>query len=172
MKLYHGTVHSLSEEIERCGKIAHLVHRPFYEGDDLSTTDGFVYLTDNVGYAAYLAQKNAVYYRNEDMCTVYLVEVNDSELLADVDQLRMKHGMTVAAAQKLTAKQSLQISQSCAIDRSLLIGLDVKAKLVLPSGSNREHSDYKLMSNLRQLRKLGDSNNAINLLTPADWHPL
>jgi len=159
MQLFHGTIHSLSTEIENSGTIAHLVARPFYEGDDVSTTDGFVYLTDNIGYAIYLAQRNAVY-KGEDMCAVYSVDVNYSELLADIDQLRMKHGMTV----------DLQISQSCAIARSLAIGGDVKAKLLLPSGSNSQHQDYKFMAQLRQLRKTGDAGQALSLVKADNWH--
>lgn len=169
MQLFHGTIHSLSTEIENSGTIAHLVARPFYEGEDVSTTDGFVYLTDNIGYAIYLAQRNAVY-KGEDMCAVYSVDVNYSELLADIDQLRMKHGMTVDDAKKLTATQSLQISQSCAIARSLAIGVDVKAKLLLPSGSNSQHQDYKFMAQLRQLRKTGDAGQALSLVKADNWH--
>lgn len=169
MRLYHGTPLTAAEKIEAKGQISHDIERPYYDDTSMPTTNGFVYLTDNLGYAVYLAQRIAVVNSNDDLCVVYAVEINESELQADIDQLKYIGEMANSQARDLTALDSLDKVQSCQIARSLIIGKDVKEKLVFPSGSNNTHPDYELMKKLRQLRHIGEGVEAESLVQSDKW---
>lgn len=171
MKLFHGTTLSASLNIENDKAISHLIVRPHYKGDGFETSDGYVYLTDNAGYAVYLAQRHSVLY-DEDLCVIYEINIPTNELEADLDQLRMVGRMSENEASKHDASSSLSSVQSCRVTRSLKIGLDVTKKLTLPSGSNPEHKDYPLMVKLRELRHAGDAQAAENLIPNNMWEKL
>lgn len=167
MKLFHGTTYSASVKIENEKSIAHKIQRPYYKGEGLETTDGYVYLTNNVGYAAYIAQRLA--YEIDELCVVYEVDINEDEIETDVDQLKIIGRITEDDARVLSVESSLQMVQSCCVPRSLVIGSDVVRKLILPSASNSKHQDYELLRELRQLRRAGDSEEADMLIPTNMW---
>lgn len=167
MKLFHGTTFSASLKIEDEKIIAHKIDRPHYKGDGLETTDGYVYLTNNVGYAAYLAQRLAQ--DVDDLCVVYEIGIDENELEVDIDQLKMIGRISEDEAKTFSVQSSLSSVQSCRISRSLVIGKDVIRKLILPSASNSEHQDYDLLRELRQLRRTGDDEAALALVPELMW---
>lgn len=167
MKLFHGTTFSASLKIENEKSIAHKIIRPYYKGDGLETTDGYVYLTNNVGYAAYIAQRHAC--GIDELCVVYEVEINELELETDIDQLKIIGRIAEDEARAMSAGDSLLTVQSCCISRSLVIGSDVIRKLTLPSASNSKHENYGLLGELRQLRKAGDAEEAAALIPSNMW---
>lgn len=166
MKLYHGTTHSASLKIEEGKTISHQIERPHYHGDGLQTTDGYVYLTNNLGYAAYLAQRLAY---DENLCVVYEVDIADSELETDIDQLKIIGRISAIQALNLSAQDSLEMVQSCCVPRSLVLGKDVISKLTLPSASNSNHVDYDLLLKLRSLRRNGDADASAKLVPQQMW---
>ena len=171
MKLFHGTTHTASVNMENNKLISHLIERPHYKGNGFETTDGYVYLTDNIGYAAYLAQRHSVL-NDEDLCVIYEVDIATSELGADFDQLKIIGRMNEDDASKHNTMSSLASVQSCRVARSLKIGSDVTRKLTLPSGSNTDHEDYPLMVKLRELRKAGNAQAAEALIPKHMWEIL
>jgi len=171
MKLFHGATHSASLKIENDTLISHLIERPHYKGDGFETTDGYVYLTDNAGYATYLAQRHSVL-NEEDFCVIYEVDIPTNELEADFDQLKMVGRMSEDEANKHDALSSLSSVQSCRVARSLKIGSDVTRKLTLPSGSNIEHEDYQILIRLRELRRAGNAQEAEKTIPCHMWENL
>lgn len=167
MKLYHGTTYSASLKIEEDKALLHEITRPHYKGEGLETTDGYVYLTNNVGYAAYLAQRLAS--GVNDFCVVYEIDLADNELEADVDQLKIIGRINESAAKALNAQESLNMVQSCCVPRTLVIGKDVISKMTLPSASNSDHEDYGLLRELRSLRHVGKAEKAETLIPQQMW---
>ncbi|WP_431021814.1 Acyl-CoA synthetase [Erwinia rhapontici] len=167
MKLFHGTTFSASLKIEDEKIIAHKINRPHYKGDGFETTDGYVYLTNNVGYAAYLAQRLAQ--NIDDLCVVYEIDIDENELKTDIDQLKIIGRMPEGEARAFSVQSSLSSVQSCRISRSLIIGADVIRKLTLPSASNSGHQSYNLLLELRKLRRAGDAEESIALVSQGMW---
>lgn len=169
MRLYHGTSFSASQSIITSEKILHEIQRTYSESSLFPTTNGLVYLTDNIGFAIYVANKEAIL-RREDFLSVFEVEVDDAELLPDFDQLHYVHGINREDARHLTYSDSLEKAQACCVARSFHLFTDITRQLVLPSNINRKHQVRPLTSELIMLRKNGDHQKASDMLKRQVWH--
>ncbi len=169
MRLYHGTSFSASQAIISSGKILHDIERTYDETSLLPTTNGFVYLTNNIGYAIYVANKESIF-RKEDYLSVFEVDVDANELLPDFDELEYVYRIKRQDAAHYTYGDSLMKAQSCCIARSLIFFDDIKKQLILPSNTNIEHPDRALTRELIMLRKQGDHPRAVDLLQGQIWN--
>lgn len=171
MKLYHGTSSIAAELIESCGYIAKDVERTYGLDSTLATTDGYVYLTNHPGYAAYMANKEAMF-KKADFFVVYEVEVDDKLLKADVDELRYVCDLSENDAVNCTLSDSLKLSKSCCIPQNLHIGKEVVRKVTMPfSGSYKQplSSDSK---EVICLRRPNDEDLALSILNRIGWENL
>ncbi|MFJ5159688.1 hypothetical protein ACIP6T_10995 [Pantoea sp. NPDC088449] len=168
MRLYHGTSLSASQSIISSGKILHDIIRTYDESSLFPTTNGLVYLSDNVGYAIYVANKEAIF-RKEDFLSVFEVEVEEAELLPDFDELDYVHRIKHAEAAHFNYSDSLDKAQSCCVARSLILQTDIKRQLILPSNMNREHPLRPMTRELIMLRDKGDHQGAVKMLHGQVW---
>ncbi|SNY70962.1 hypothetical protein [Pantoea sp. GL120224-02] len=169
MRLFHGTSFSASQGIVSKGKILHIIERTYDESSLLPTTDGFVYLTDNIGYAIYVANKEAIF-RKEQFLSVFQAEVNENELLPDFDELEYVYRVARKDAAHFTYADSLNKAQSCCIARSLNLSGDISKQLVLPSSINLSDPLRPLTRELIMLRKHGDHLRAVEMLQGLVWN--
>lgn len=171
MRLYHGTSFSASQNIISSEKILHEIERTYDESSLFPTTNGLIYLTDNVGYAIYVANKEAIFRRESFLCVFEVeVEVDEAELLPDFDQLDYVHRIKREDAAHFTYSDSLEKAQSCCVARSLHLFADIRRQLVLPSNMNLKHQFRPLTRELIMLRKNGDHNKASDMLHGQAWH--
>lgn len=168
MHLYHGTSLSASQSINRSGKIFHEIERTYDVASTVPTTDGFVYLTSNIGYAIYMANKEA-YFKKDEHISVFEIELREEELLPDFDELYYVHNITREDSIHYTYLDSLKKSQCCCISRSLTLFDDVKKQLDLPSNMTRSDPLYALTDKLIMLRNPDDHLIALELLKGQDW---
>lgn len=169
MRLYHGTSFSASQSIISSEKILHEIKRTYDDSSPFPTTNGLVYLTDNIGYAIYVANKEAVF-RKDDFLSVFEVEVDETELLPDFDELDYVYGIKRVDAADFTYSDSLEKAQSCCTARSLHLFTDIRRQLVLPSSMNLKHELRTLTRELIMLRKHGDHRKACDKLHLHPWH--
>jgi hypothetical protein len=94
MFLYHGTKESFGKSIIKDGAIKSNISRNYdlNVAQDYKTTDGYVYLTNNLSKACYYGNKNCFIFKDqkpEDYYYIFRLEIYDEkELLPDRDELR------------------------------------------------------------------------------------
>ncbi|WP_337021857.1 hypothetical protein [Pantoea anthophila] len=169
MRLYHGTSFSASQSIISSEKILHQIERTYDDSSLFPTTNGLVYLTNNIGYAIYVANKEAIF-RREEFLSVFEVEVDENELLPDFDQLDYVCRIKREDTQNFTYSDSLEKAQSCCVARSLYLMSDIRKQLVLPSNMNMKHQLRPLTREVIMLRKNGDHSKASDMLHGQIWH--
>lgn len=153
MKLYHGTSFTAATAIEKCGLILKDVERTYGPTEALPTTNGYVYLTNHPGYAAYMANKEAMF-KKSDFFVVYEVEVDERLLHADIDELKYVCDLSEDDALKFTASESLERSRCCCIAQDLAIGIEVKRKVTLPFSGFFKGQNLELSQEIICLRDL------------------
>ncbi|EKN5072673.1 TPA: hypothetical protein ACMX4R_002357 [Yersinia enterocolitica] len=168
MKLYHGTSHSASLLIESSGYIACNIARTYGYNSTLPTTDGFVYLTNHPGYAAYMANKVA-YEKNDDFFVVYEINIEKEHLVADVDELIYVCGLSEEKAMSLSLQESLELSGCCRTPNNLHVGKSVSKQVTLPCTRNRNHPDLSKSREVIILRREGQSPGALKILDSQEW---
>lgn len=169
MHLYHGTSFSASQSIISSEKILHQIERTYDESSLFPTTNGLVYLTNNIGYAIYVANKEAIF-RREEFLSIFEVDVDEAELLPDFDQLDYVCRIKREDAEHFTYSDSLEKAQSCCVARSLHLIEDIRKQLLLPSNMNLEHQLRPLTRELIMLRKNGDHRKASDMMNGLIWH--
>lgn len=169
MHLYHGTSFSAYQSIISSEKILHQIERTYDESSLFPTTNGLVYLTNNFGYAIYVANKEAIF-RREEFLSVFEVEVDETELLPDFDELDYVCRIKREDAENFSCSDSLEKAQSCCVARSLHLIADIRKQLVLPSNTNMEHQLRPLTREIIMLRKNGDHLKASDMLHGQIWH--
>lgn len=95
MYLYHGTKESYGNQIIKQGIIKANIRRNYDDNfaESLRTTDGFVYLSNNLSKATYYGNKNCFIFATNDQeleeyYYVFRIQMNAKELLPDRDELR------------------------------------------------------------------------------------
>ncbi|WPU24981.1 hypothetical protein RI049_09670 [Cedecea neteri] len=171
MKLYHGTSSTAAISIEECGFILKDIERTYGPNGELPTTDGYVYLTDHPGYAAYMANKEALF-KKSDFFVVYKIDVDETLLKADIDELKYVCDLSESDAKKCTSYDSLKLSRSCCIPKNLAIGIDVKRKVTLPFSGNYSSPHIKLSREVICLRRAGQEEQALAILNSFGWQNL
>lgn len=164
MTLYHGTKISRSQEIDRCKLISVSAESCYEFEKPFSPTKGFVYLTSNPGLAAYYGNLFAVYGGEETFC-IYEVNIDSNELCIDDDELVMRYG--VGPGHHFSLEEVMDITQTCRIDRDLIIGSDVTQQLILPSNLSRNR--IPVVSQLISYRRSERSGDAITLSLMLPW---
>ncbi|EMD5224812.1 hypothetical protein VQ422_004785 [Salmonella enterica] len=164
MTLYHGTKISRAQEIDRCQLISVSAESCYAFDKSLSATKGFVYLTSNPGLAAYYGNMYAVY-GGEDAFCIYEMSIDYNELCIDDDELVMRHG--VGPGHCFSLEQAMDITQTCRIDRDLVIGGDVLQHLILPSNISRNR--IPVVRELIRYRRSGQLDDAIALSRMLPW---
>lgn len=168
MRLYHGTSFSASRSIINSRKILHKIKRTYDASSTLPTTDGFVYLKSNIGYAIYMANKEA-YFQSDKYLSVFEVELSEKELLPDFDELEYVHNIKRQDSSHYNYVDSINKSQCCCVARSLNLFDDVRKQLVLPSSMTRTDPLNSLTDKLIMLRNADDHQNAMELLKEQVW---
>lgn len=168
MKLYHGTSLTAATAIEKCGLILKDIDRTYGPAEALPTTNGYVYLTNHPGYAAYMANKEAMF-KKSDFFVVYEVEVDERFIKADVDELKYVCDLPENDALKFTAYESLERSRCCCIPQDLAIGIEVKRKVTLPFSGFYQGQNLELSKEIICLRSLGEEKRAIDILDHVGW---
>lgn len=168
MKLYHGTSSKATSSIETCGFILKDIERTYGPNSRFPTTDGYVYLTKHPGYAAYMANKEAVF-KKTDFFVVYEIEIDENLLKADIDELKYVCKLPESTATKYTAYDSLELSRCCCIPKDLAIGKDVKRKVTLPLFGNRSSPHMELTMEIIHLRRIGQEEPALAILDRVGW---
>lgn len=145
MKLYHGTTKNNAEQILKDNSIkinCPSVWDTFPE--ESHTTKGYIYLaTDRFyayKYAQLLAQQN-----KEDFCCVFEINVDDSYLEVDMDELIHVHEREYKkrGQKPWNLQQSLTISKAVRTKKELGIGTEVLALATLPIWSNIQPENTK-----------------------------
>lgn len=126
MILYHGTGYTAAKEIIRSGVIRNDAHLKWDEGSflnlangeklDISTTPGYVYLTDKLSLACFYGN---VKKPEEDTLKgyyIFKIEIPVEELLPDRDELRINHNFE---KEDISVGESLEISRCVTVDHSL-----------------------------------------------------
>lgn len=126
MILYHGTGHTAANEIIKTGVIRNDAplkwgegsFLPFADGEylDISTTPGFVYLTDKLSLACFYGN---IHRSDEDKLKGYYIfklDIPSEELLPDKDELRINYEIE---QDDISADESLHISRCVSVDHSL-----------------------------------------------------
>lgn len=95
MYLYHGTKESYGKQIIKQGIIKANIKRNYDDNfaESIRTTDGFVYLSNNLSKAAYYGNKNCFIFATQDKeieeyYYIFRIQINEKELLPDKDELR------------------------------------------------------------------------------------
>lgn len=171
MKLYHGTSSLSATLIESCGYLAKNIDRTYSNDSALATTDGFIYLTNHPGYAAYMANKEAMF-KKADSFVIYEVEVEDIMLEPDIDELIYVSQLSETEAKKCTLTQSLSLSRSCRAPHDLHIGKEVIRKVTMPSTCNKAEQDLTSTYGLIVLRGQNQESQALKILDQIGWVPL
>ena len=152
---------------ERRDKAAVLMFTPKF----FSTTGGIaadIYLTNHPGYAAYMANKEAMF-KKADNFVVYEIEVEDSLLEPDMDELIYVSQLSETEAKKCTLIQSLSLSRSCRAPHDLYIGKEVIRKVAMPSSFNKVASDLMPTKNIICLRRENQESLALEILDQVGW---
>lgn len=171
MKLYHGTSSLSAALIESCGYLAKNIDRTYGSDSALATTDGYIYLTNHPGYAAYMANKEAMF-KKADSFVIYEVEVEDNMLEPDIDELIYVCQLSETEAKKCTLTQSLSLSQSCRVPHNLYIGKEVSRKVTMPSSSYKAKQDLTSTKDIIVLRGHNQESQALKILDQVGWIPL
>ncbi|MEP8627947.1 hypothetical protein [Enterobacter mori] len=171
MKLYHGTSSISAALIESCGYIAKDVERTYGLDSPLATTNGYVYLTTHPGYAAYMANKEALF-KKADFFVVYEVDVEEEFLKADIDELRYVWDLTEDDAIKCTLTDSLEISMCCCTPQNLHVGKEVKRKVTMPFSGNYRAPLLKTSKEIICLRKKNQEASALEIMNQVGWESL
>lgn len=121
MYLYHGTKQSYGEKILNDGKIKSNIQRNY--GDSFfksyRTTNGLVYLTNNLSKATYYGNKNCFIFdeqENEEYFYVFRMDIDIDLLLPDKDELRA-YGMP----EDSTLEKSLKECGSATIPNDVIL---------------------------------------------------
>lgn len=95
MYLYHGTKESYGKQIINQGILKANIKRNYDKkfAKSLRTTDGFVYLTNNLSKATYYGNKNCFIFATHDQEVeenyyIFRIQIDEKELLPDRDELR------------------------------------------------------------------------------------
>lgn len=168
MKLYHGTSSLSAALIESCGYIAKNIDRTYGSDSALATTDGYIYLTNHPGYAAYMANKEAMF-KKADSFVIYEVEVEDILLESDIDELIYVCQLSETEANKCTLTQSLSLSRSCRAPHDLYIGKEVIRKVTMPSSSYKAEKDLTATKSIIVLRRENQEAQALKILDQVGW---
>ena len=100
MILYHGTTHKRAQQIFHDRVIKKNCERFFTKEDngDGYSTDGYVYLTNEVTYALYFANCHH-FVDKSDALVIFRVNIPDNQILPDYDEMR-HHDPTGIARKK------------------------------------------------------------------------
>ena len=117
MKLYHGTPASNLNSILSNGL---KLNQKSEFSEDSKTEQGYIYLTDNIAFAAYYGNMQATL--NQEPCQEYIifeVEIEENELLIDYDEIKhiledcgISHNIS-------NVEECLDLIHSCRISRSI-----------------------------------------------------
>lgn len=155
MVLFHGTNEKSGEAIIKDGMLRSdcirkytttEFHAPNGNIIDLSTTNGFVYLTNWIPRAVRFGYTSC--WDEHNVCSgkiyVFCINVPESNLQADLDEIRMRYsGFSIY---KSDYKQSLDICQCVRIDYDL--PLDCNSKLlIVPATNEGRLSEYSAVCN-------------------------
>lgn len=166
LTLYHGTVFSRAQEINRSGEISNSAVSMMNVADALKTTVGFVYLTINPGKAVYYGNGLALE-NDEDQFCIYRCVLDISELSADIDELNIKYG--IPRDQRISTEESLLQVLTCRINRSLKFGTDITDYIFLPS---RLRIRVPSVTDLIHMRDAGHTQCAIDRISELPWFPV
>lgn len=145
MYLYHGTKKSYGKQIINQGMLKANIKRNYDKKftKSLRTTDGFVYLTNNLSKATYYGNKNCFIFAThdheiEEKYYIFRIQIDEKELLPDRDELR---------AYYLSEDSDLSISlNKCAsvtVDKDVCLK-DYNAHYVeIPSAISKESSTQR-----------------------------
>lgn len=154
MKLFHGTPLSRHELILKDKFIKHRdVERQFNDSNCITpTTDGFIYLTNNLAYAVYHAHKIA-YQKREKYFVIYEIDVEETSLLPDIDNIKYEHFHLGLHPENISLSLSLEIGLSCAVNFDLAIPKEVKRHAILPTliTENRTPKRHKHLDIVKSL---------------------
>ncbi|EMJ6878044.1 hypothetical protein [Enterococcus faecalis] len=142
MKLYHGTTVTKGDQILKSGIIDGFAKGNYDDSDpDYTTTKGFVYLTPDPVYAYYYAQFQSIFFEeSRDYAMIFEVEVDNSKLEPDFDELMMVARYSKEEVLKATVSESLEMANSIRVAGILLLESDVKRYSTFPLQTNRTFS--------------------------------
>lgn len=166
MILYHGTSSSRGQNILAHKMLDANAKRVYDEDHGLPTTNGYVYLTDDVFNAIYYGNKTA-WIDKDDSLYVFRIEINDSLLEADFDEFKYTldpYGIEY----ELKDINNPTIEESLRYTNSVRVGQDIKfeyfktefMKLGSTYPTNKDKAVKKYMRELLQLRN--GNNDYIN----------
>lgn len=120
MLLYHGTSQSRGEQILNDGIISHLAsleydcrhnHTLIYLGVDISTTAGYVYLTNNILLALYFGDCHAKH--RDDKVYIFAIDVPLKNVEPDYDEYKITGiNLPQLLPDEFSVEQSLKLHQS------------------------------------------------------------
>lgn len=163
LTLYRGTTFSRAQEIARTGEISNRAVSMMNVSDELKTTEGYVYLTSNPGNAVYYGNGLALMNKEDQFC-IYRCVLDIGELSADMDELNIQRN--VPHDEQVTAQESLLEVLICRINRSLVLGTDIRDYLFLPSRRQGYIQSVTDLINLRRARYTQRANDVISDYPP------
>lgn len=158
MKLYHATYGSRAKEILDSGLIKSTgVKRVFDSSSTYPTTEGYVYLTENLPLSIFYGARGLPMDCN-DQIYIFEVEAHEEELLVDEDEIGVmsiwpQTRELILSRSPFLWKDSLEILHSVRVKRDLIIGVDVKRYLKLPT----DYYVYSLGTNDKQLQDIAQA---------------
>ncbi|NFQ35970.1 hypothetical protein [Clostridium sporogenes] len=87
MIMYHATSLSRGNKILKDGTIKKDSEKVYGEDSLMPTTDGYVYLTNDLINAAYYGNKTAVLFDKDDMFFIFRMDINIKDLEVDKDEI-------------------------------------------------------------------------------------
>ncbi|MFI3605688.1 hypothetical protein [Vagococcus fluvialis] len=156
MKLYHGTTEKNGPLILDDCKIITNAHG-HYDNDSgfdesVITTKGFTYLTSDLAYAIYYANKNSVLEHSREYAYIFEIEIDEHLIEPDFDEIKMVPEMADICYR--TPKE-------------LIIGEEVQAYAKFKMGTNKSATKEEL-ANLNTIitNSSMDKLNSLNCVNP------
>ncbi|GAA0849352.1 hypothetical protein ABER99_21520 [Paenibacillus glucanolyticus] len=183
MILYHATYETRAKEILSAGVVKSTgVIRNFDTSSTYPTTEGFVYLTDSFPLSIFYGAR-VIPIDSNDQIYIFEVEVSEEELLVDEDEIGVmsiwpRTRELIQARSPFLWNDSLEILHSVRVKRDLIIGVDVKRYLTLPTDNyvyslgthDKQLQDIEYASSiLMQQRDSSTPEQIDRLLRLVDW---
>ncbi|MCY9763253.1 hypothetical protein M5X06_21975 [Paenibacillus alvei] len=175
MRLYIGTSEERGHSILVEGLIRCQVDRIYEEEDfgEFETTDGYVYLTNDVTMAAYYGNKAQIISESAG-AYLYLfeVEIDEGELLPDLDELKVEATFRPELHNKaadFSVAYSINELASVRIDRDLSVDRDVVRYAKLPCTINFEDPMLEITKRCISSRKSRQPEVKFELIQLIPW---
>ncbi|WP_313893843.1 hypothetical protein [Psychrobacillus sp.] len=92
ISMYHGTSKKRGDQILNDGMLkATSIKRVYDDDHPLPSTDGYIYLTNDIALAVYYANKTSYFSDEDEQLMIFKIEMEKESLKADIDEINMTH---------------------------------------------------------------------------------